>query len=116
SLGLPDMVVLFSAQSIAIAATVERRILKVYAAQRARGIRTGPGLWARIRAFPSVLIPSVVGTLLEAEARVPALVSRGFGCGRWMPRSKEAKPFSRRLWNLLPLLLFAGALVFRNGA
>jgi hypothetical protein len=110
-LRLPPWLILFSSQSIAIGASVERRIAKVYEAQRARGIRTGPSLWARVQAFPTVLIPAVVGTLLEAEGRVPALVSRGFGCARLAPLPERRKPLSVRIWASLPAALLIGAIL-----
>jgi energy-coupling factor transporter transmembrane protein EcfT len=114
SLRLPLWVILFSSQSIAVGASVERRITKVYAAQRARGIRTGPSFWARVQALPSVLIPAVVGTLLEAEARVPALVSRGFGCARLAPLPRRRKPLNARLWAFVPVVLLAAVLFLRQ--
>ncbi|MGJ5196570.1 MULTISPECIES: energy-coupling factor transporter transmembrane component T [unclassified Bradyrhizobium] len=78
-LKLPLSVVMFASQSVAVAATIERRVKKVYLAQQARGISVGPGFFTRIKALPSILVPVVVSTFLEAEGRIPALVSRGFG-------------------------------------
>jgi energy-coupling factor transporter transmembrane protein EcfT len=116
SLRLPLWFILFCSQGIAIGASVERRISKVYVAQRARGIRTGPSFWARVQAFPSVLIPAVVSTLLEAEARVPALVSRGFGCARLAPLPGRRKPLENRLWALAPVVLLVAVLLSQEWA
>jgi energy-coupling factor transporter transmembrane protein EcfT len=84
-LRLPLWAVLFLAQGVAIGGLVERRILRVHQAQQARGVRAGPDFLSRVRAFPVVLIPAVVTTLLEADERAPALTSRGFGSRRILP-------------------------------
>ena len=84
-LKLPLWAVLFLAQGVAVGALVERRILRVYQAQQARGIKVGPDFLSRVRAFPVILIPTVITTLLEADARAPALTSRGFGSGQILP-------------------------------
>lgn len=74
----PLWVILFAVQAMSIAGSVERRIGRIYLAQRARGIPVSAGFLSRIRAFPSVLIPAVVATLSEAHERAEVLVSRGF--------------------------------------
>ena len=78
-LGLPSWLLLFLMQSTAMSGVIRRRISNVYFAQRARGIPVSGGFGERARAFPSVLLPVILGTFVEADARIPALVSRGFG-------------------------------------
>jgi energy-coupling factor transporter transmembrane protein EcfT len=112
NLRLATWIIFFSSQSIAIGGSVERRILKIYTAQRARGIRTGPSFWARIKAFPSVVIPVVVATLLEADARVPALVSRGFGCAQPAPLPRKRKSLGTYLWTIMPAVFLGAATLF----
>lgn len=78
-LGLPSWLLLFLMQSAAMSGVIRRRITNVYLAQRARGIPVSGGFGERARAFPSVLLPVILGTFVEADARIPGLVSRGFG-------------------------------------
>jgi energy-coupling factor transporter transmembrane protein EcfT len=87
----PLWIVLLLSQGVAVGSLVERRVVAVYLAQRARGMPVDRGAWARLRAFPSVLIPVVVSTLIEGERRVPALVSRGFGAQRPAALPSSAK-------------------------
>jgi len=112
-LNLPMWSILFISQGVAVGAIVERRVATVYLAQRARGICVGPGVLARIRAFPSVLIPAVIATLIEAESRVPALVSRGFGSANVVPLPRKARSALAQLpWVIGPLfwLVLTGTL------
>jgi energy-coupling factor transporter transmembrane protein EcfT len=102
---LPLWAVLFASQSIAVASLVEIRLSKTYLAQRARGIRVGPSMLARIRAFPSVLIPAAVTTLLEAENRVPALVSRGFGSFQIAPLQTSSMTPMDHLNTAMPMMV-----------
>jgi len=103
----PIWSILFVTQGVAVGAMVERRVSNVYLAQRARGICVGPGILARLRAFPSVLIPAVIGTLLEAESRIPALVSRGFGSSKLAVPPKPFVRIANQLWSGIPILIFA---------
>jgi energy-coupling factor transport system permease protein len=106
-LRLPLWIVLLLAQSVAVGALIERRVLRVYQAQQARGIRVGPDLLSRIRAFPAILIPAVVTTLLEADARAPALTSRGFGASQILPEAGPPISVSLGLEAVYPLALLA---------
>jgi energy-coupling factor transporter transmembrane protein EcfT len=115
-LRLPLWAILFSSQSVAVGAIVERRVSKIYLAQRARGIRVGPSVLARVKAFPSVLVPAAVGTLLEAEGRIPSLVSRGFGCGPMAPLPNPPVDSLQRLWTATPILLLLAVWLLQAGA
>ncbi len=109
---LPGWAVLFLSQGIAMAALLERRIESVYLAQRARGIPVGPGILARLRAFPSVLLPAVVSTLVEADSRVPALVSRGFGSTRLASPPDRRRTAADWVFIVLPLGQLSVAAIF----
>ena len=104
---LPLWIVLFLAQSVAVGAVIERRVLRVYQAQQARGIRVGPDLLSRVRAFPAILIPAVVTTLLEADARAPALTSRGFGASQIVPEASQRASALSGFYAVYPLALLA---------
>ncbi len=110
-LRLPSWIVLFLMQSTAMAGVIQRRVSSVYLAQRSRGIPVGSGFLSRVRSVPSMLLPVVIGTFLEAEGRVPALVSQGFGIvkPRPLPRPKIRK--SEWLFCGLPVLAFVIAIV-----
>lgn len=104
-LNLPSWLILSCTQSFAISKVIERRVSNIYIAQKARGINVGPKLIDRIRAFSSIAIPSIVGTIIEADQRVPALVSRGFGTAKLV--ACAASIHSGRDWvaSLAPMFL-----------
>lgn len=76
---LPTWLVMIGAQSVAVAMLAQRRAHAVHLAQRARGVPVGPGLWARLRALPSLVLPVIVALVVDAERRAAALSARGFG-------------------------------------
>lgn len=84
-LRLPSLIILFLMQGVSIAKIIATRVDNVYLAQRARGVPVGGSFCERLRAFPSVLLPVIIGTLVEADSRVPALVSQGYGSLRVEP-------------------------------
>lgn len=110
-LRLPSWSLLLLMQSAAIAGTVSRRISAVYLAQRARGIPVSGSFISRVRAFPSVLMPVVIGTLIEAEERVPSLVNRGFGSVAPLPTARQKFSSSEFLLTLSCLLLSVTAII-----
>lgn len=78
-LRLPRSLVVTLAVAMASMTMVHNRIGTVYLAQQARGLSSGPGLFARVRALPSVVVPVVVATLLEGSARGELMATRGLG-------------------------------------
>lgn len=68
-------------QSHGMLILLRRRAENVFLAQRARGIAAGPGIFAKVRALPSVILPVVLNALGEADVRAVLLASRGFGAG-----------------------------------
>jgi len=85
SLRLPIWVTIAGTQSVATLYLVRRRADAVFLAQRARGIPVGPALLARIRAVPTVVLPVITMTLVDASGRAAALASRGLGASRVAP-------------------------------
>lgn len=78
-LGLPPAAVVTLAVALATMRMVPAKIKTVYLAQQARGLPAGPGLAARLRALPSVIVPVVVSTLLEGSSRGELMATRGLG-------------------------------------
>lgn len=78
-IGLPRSAVVTLAVALATMRIVPNKIKAVYLAQQARGMPSGPGLSARIRALPSVVIPVIVATILEGASRGTLMISRGLG-------------------------------------
>lgn len=76
---LPLLVV--AAQGMSTMGYLVRRSRAIYLAQRARGIAVGPGFMTRLRVLPTVVIPLIVSTLVDAHIRATALVNRGMGSG-----------------------------------
>jgi energy-coupling factor transport system permease protein len=77
----PLPVIVMCAQAISTLDFISRRIRAVYLAQQARGIAVGPALADRLRALPTVVIPVVLSTLVDAHARSQCLHTRGLGSG-----------------------------------
>lgn len=77
--GLPRSVIVTLSVAIATMRVVPAKIKAVYLAQQARGMPSGPGLGARIRALPSVVIPVIVATLVDGSSRGTLMLNRGLG-------------------------------------
>jgi hypothetical protein len=110
-LKLPSWALLLLMQSAAIIGTVSRRISSVYIAQRARGIPVSGSLLLRIRSIPSVLMPVAIGTLIEAEERVPSLVNRGFGSVAPSPTARQKLSPSEFMLTFFCVVLAASAVL-----
>ena len=76
---LPLSLVVMMAMARSSLAAVERRVTTVLEAQQARGVRVRGGPLVRARALVALVIPVVVGSLVEGDARATALRSRGLG-------------------------------------
>lgn len=68
---------------IAVATSTVRmislRVGAVYLAQQARGIAAGPGIAARFRALPAIILPVIISTLVEGSHRGDLMKNRGLG-------------------------------------
>lgn len=81
----PPIGIAIAGQTIATLGLLGRKIATVFLAQRARGIPVEGRFLGRVRALPSVLVPVVAVTLIEADARSLQLQGRGLGVGRLSP-------------------------------
>lgn len=87
-LGTPLPVLIVTAQAVAVAGLIQRRARAIYDAQQARGIKVGPGFFARAAALPKVMIPLFVTVINDADMRSSVMAARGFGSGPvsvWIP-------------------------------
>lgn len=105
--GLPISLVMVAMQGLVMARLLQYRIDAVYKAQRARGIPVASSFARRLRSLPAVLVPVVVGTFVEAEARVPVLLSQGYGRGEPHPVTARALSLADWLQVLWPPLTLA---------
>lgn len=94
STGLPAPLIMTAGQTMAIIVLLRRRAETVFIAQRARGIPVDGNFMQRAIALPSVVLPVVVSSLVEADVRSLMLVSRGFFDGR--PINLTRRKASRR--------------------
>lgn len=78
-LRLPTPLILLAMQGFVMGRLVQIRVQAIHLAQRARGIPVSASLAQRITSIPALLVPVVVGTFIEAEARVPVLLAHGYG-------------------------------------
>jgi energy-coupling factor transporter transmembrane protein EcfT len=104
----PILAVGLVSQSIAMVKLVEKRGKAVYQAQTARGIPTGPSLFYRVRALPSVILPVITSLINEAEHRSIALWSRGFLQFPFRGVSPPAASISELIWAGAPFLPTVG--------
>jgi energy-coupling factor transport system permease protein len=86
--GLPLRVVVMVAAAASSLDVIRRRIAITYLAQQARGLPSGPGLMARLRALPAVVIPVVTGAITDGAGQGDVMVTRGLGL---VPITVDAK-------------------------
>lgn len=88
-LRLPTPLIMLAMQGFVMGRLVQERIQAIHLAQRARGIPVSASFGQRIASIPALLIPVVIGTFVEAEARVPVLLAHGYG--RLEPSAKPGR-------------------------
>lgn len=111
SLRLPLSIMMIFAQSISVLFRIRSRSGKVLVAQQARGIPTGPGLFTRLRALPSVILPVTLATLGEVDLRAACLSSRGFGTGRMTVLADPRPTCVELMLSIIPWILWTVWLV-----
>lgn len=78
----PPIGIAIAGQTMATLGVLSRKISAVFLAQKARGVPVEGKVLGRLRALPSVLVPVVAVTLIEADARSQIMTSRGLGLRR----------------------------------
>lgn len=86
---LPTPLIMLVIQGFVMGRLLQEKIEQIHLAQRARGIPVSATPFRRIVSLPALLIPAVVGTFIEAEARVPVLLAHGYG--RLEPSTRSAR-------------------------
>lgn len=92
--GLPDALAYIVVTALQLIPQMQARAGAIVDAQRARGLETEGGLWARARAVPPLLAPLVLGALADVDERAMALEARAFS-GRRVKTSYRELPDSR---------------------
>lgn len=100
---LPTPLIMLVMQGFVMGRLVQERIQAIHLAQRARGIPVSSSFARRMASIPALLVPVVVGTFVEAEARVPVLLAHGYG--RLEPSAQPAQPELRSAMLALAMLV-----------
>lgn len=77
--GLPPKAGYLVLASLNVVPQMQRRMSVIQEAQSARGVETGGGLIARMKAYIPLLGPVVMSSLTDAQERGMTLETRGFG-------------------------------------
>ena len=77
--GLPPKAGYLVLASLNVVPQMQRRMSVIQEAQSARGVETGGGLVARVKAYIPLLGPVVMSSLTDAQERGMTLETRGFG-------------------------------------
>lgn len=110
---LPTALVVMAAMAFASFRASARRIDMVLQAQQARGVPIHGGLLGRARSLIAVVIPVIVGSLMESDARATVLRTRGLGSGALVVPSAAAMSASDSVDVLCGVALCGTALVLR---
>jgi energy-coupling factor transporter transmembrane protein EcfT len=86
-IGAPAAAIGVAGQTAATLWLLRRRVTTVFLAQRARGAPVDGNLFQRFAALPAVLVPVIVGVLIDADTRALMLESRGFFERRLAPQT-----------------------------
>jgi energy-coupling factor transport system permease protein len=77
-MGLPHAIAYIVVTTIQIVPRFQARARTIADAQQARGLEVKGGFLQRVRALPPLVMPLVLGSLVEVEERAMALDARGF--------------------------------------
>ncbi len=113
--GLPPWLAYILGSSLQIIPQMQDKGRAIMEAQRARGLETEGSLLRRARALPHLLIPLVLGSLVEMEERAIALEARAFRAPGpktvWRPPlDSTPQRWLRRVLVLLTVLLIGTSL------
>jgi energy-coupling factor transporter transmembrane protein EcfT len=80
--GVPGSLAYIIVTTLQIIPRFQRKAETILDAQRARGLETQGNLFVRARAFVPIVLPLVLGSLVEVEERAIAIEARGFNSSR----------------------------------
>lgn len=111
--GLPPKAGYLVLASLNVVPQMQRRMAIIQEAQSARGVETGGGVLARLKAYIPLLGPVVMSSLTDAQERGMTLETRGFGItGVKQTTYVEVKKTSRdKILDILLILFFVVVLI-----
>lgn len=111
--GLPPKVGYLVLASLNVVPQMQRRMSIIQEAQSARGVETGGGIVARVKAYIPLLGPVVMSSLTDAQERGMTLETRGFGITGVKPTTyvEVEKSGLDKILNMLLILFFVIVLV-----
>ncbi|MCK6569116.1 MAG: hypothetical protein DCC59_07255 [Chloroflexi bacterium] len=80
--GVPSSIAYIIVTTLQIAPSFQRKALTILDAQRSRGLETEGNLYIRAKALIPLILPLVLGSLMEVEERAIAIEARGFNSGK----------------------------------
>ncbi len=111
--GLPPKAGYLVLASLNVVPQMQRRMGVIQEAQSARGVETGGGIIARVKAYIPLLGPVVMSSLTDAQERGMTLETRGFGITGVKQTSyvEVTKSTADRVLKIILILFFAVVLV-----
>lgn len=105
--GFPLFLIVLISVAMATLRTIAVRAGNVYLAQQARGIPAGPGIVARVRALPTIVLPVITSTIREGIERGELMQSRGLGTTCLKLKGNDHRlSLMEGAFSLLPILAF----------
>lgn len=80
--GMPSSIAYIIVTTLQIVPSFQRKASTILDAQRSRGLETEGNLLVRARAFIPIVLPLVLGSLMEVEERAIAIEARAFNANR----------------------------------
>lgn len=81
-MGAPSSLAYIIVTTLQIIPSFQRKAFTILDAQRARGLETEGNIFVRSRAFVPIVLPLILGSLVEVEERAIAIEARGFNSNR----------------------------------
>jgi energy-coupling factor transport system permease protein len=80
--GMPSSIAYIIVTTLQIVPSFQRKANTILDAQRSRGLETEGNLYVRARAFIPIVLPLVLGSLVEVEERAIAIEARAFNSNK----------------------------------
>jgi energy-coupling factor transport system permease protein len=80
--GVPSSIAYIIVTTLQIIPSFQRKALTIWDAQRSRGLQTEGNIFIRARAVVPIVLPLVLGSLVEVEERAIAIQARAFNSNR----------------------------------
>jgi len=111
--GLPPKAGYLVLASLNVVPQMQRRMSVIQEAQSARGVETGGGIIARVKAYIPLLGPVVMSSLADAQERGMTLETRGFGITGVKQTSyvEVTKSTADKVLKFILILFFAAVIV-----